>query len=174
MQKKYAIEVLKELTKTAGAERLRALFTKYRMSNLPLRVSGVITGMKLHGEPFFNDLTRIAVDARRSQVGADGTETGTDAGTGTGTGTTGGGMSAWDYIMQGIQTGASAFGSIWGAISGNGSPQTVPTTNAAGQVVYVPVGGSSNSSSNTALWVILAVVGIAVVGLVIFLAMKKK
>lgn len=168
MDKQEAINLVKKLTKTAGAERLRALFNKYRLTGTPLRASGVITGMRLHGAPFFNDLVALAKDGAASKAYAVPPEEGEAATTTTGTG-----KSAWDYILEGLNTGASSFSTVWGAL--NGSQQaTVATTGANGQVVYVPVSGSSGSSGNTALWVILAVVGVAVVGLVIFLAVRKK
>jgi hypothetical protein len=168
MNKQQAIELVKKLTKTAGAERLRSLFQKYRMTNAPLRASSVITGMKLHGVPFLNDLVALAKDGYSSTAYADGETTTTEAPAATA------GKDWMDYISQG----AGVIGSLWSAISGNSSSnqvQYVPSTNAAGQVVYVPTGSSSNSGGgNAALWVILAVVGVAVVGLVIFLAVRKK
>jgi hypothetical protein len=162
MTKRQAIDRIKFLVQSAGAERLRALFQKYNLAGTPRTVAGVITGMELYGSAFFNDLLRLSSDALNSQPHAD------DAAT------TGGGSSWVNDALGWAEKGANIFGSIWGAINGTGSAgQTVPTTNAAGQVVYVPVANSS-SGSNTTLWVILGIVGIVILGLVVFLAVRKK
>jgi hypothetical protein len=175
MTRQEAIRTVKVLSRTAGAERLRLLFDKYNLADAPLRVSSVMTGMKLYGAPFFSDLLELALDARQSQSAADGTDTGS-ATTPPAAATTAD-KSTWDYILAGGNTVANMFGTIFGALNGSGSQQVqyVPQTNASGQVIYVPTGGGSGSSGgNTALWVILGVVGVAVVGMVIFMVARKK
>jgi hypothetical protein len=180
MNRQEAIDLIKKLTKTAGAERLRVLFNKYGLTGAPLRASGVITGLRLHGKPFFSDLVTLAKDGYSSKAYADGdttdtpadTSTTTEAPAGTGAST---GMSIWDYITKGLEVGANAFGTVYGAIAGNDSTTYVPVASGtSGQTILIPTSGNSSSGGNTALWVILAVVGVAVVGMVIFLAVRKK
>jgi hypothetical protein len=176
MNKREAINRLKDLVQIAGPDRLRALFSKYSLK-ANLNVSGVITGVELHGKPFFADFVKMVADAQRAVVGFD--TTGQDLGIPAGPTSsiddapTGSGFN-WDSLFGWINTFANTGANIYGAISGNNNTSGTSTaTNPNNPVYVVQPNTTSGSGSNTALWVIGGVVALIIVALVIFLAMKK-
>ena len=178
MNKREAINSLKDLVQIAGPDRLRALFSKYHLK-ANLNVSGVITGVELHGKPFFADFAKMVADAQRAVVRT----TDTDLSLGIPAGPTssiddaptGGGVDWKDIYgasLQGIQTIANVWNTIWGSGGSSDSTTVVqPGTNTPYYIVQP--NANSGSGSNTVLWVVGGAVALILIVVVIFLAMKK-
>ena len=178
MKKREAINTLKELVQIAGPDRLRALFSKYHLK-ANLNVSGVITGVELHGKPFFADFAKMVADAQRAVVGFD-TTTGQDLGIPAGPTSsiddapTGSGIDWKDIYgasLQGIQTIANVWSTIWGGGSSDSTTVVQPGANTPYYIVQP--NATSGSGSNTVLWVVGGAVALILIVVVIFLAMKK-
>ncbi|MDR0691572.1 MAG: hypothetical protein LBF69_00875 [Prevotellaceae bacterium] len=177
MNKREAINRLKDLVQIAGPDRLRALFSKYHLK-ANLNVSGVITGVELHGKPFFADFAKMVADAQRTVVGFD-TTTGQDLGIQAGPTSsiddapTGGGTD-WNSIFGWVNTLFNTGINAYNAISGGGSSgSTTVVQPGANTPIIVQPNANSGSGSNTALWVVGGAVALILIVVVIFLAMKK-
>jgi hypothetical protein len=188
MNRETALRLIDQLMQSAGPKKLRALLNKYGMNAIPVRKSSIISGLELHGKAFFRDLYTLA-NGSGFIARADGPTVGPptyeeylaqNSNNNSSSGSTWDWKLIADYLLGGakvIDSSANLYNSINGNSSGNPMLYLLPGSsgNANANPLYVlPNSGSSSSGGNTALWVIIGIVLVSVVGLGLFLVLKKK